>query len=344
MSLPASCRRLLFLFAGLLLIAGGHTSAFAGEASHVLAVSGTRFILDGKPFPYVGLSFFNALYNPTFQRDAKTRQAWLEKFRAHGITVLRVWCQWDNGSHFADAAETSTLYTPDGALRNAPLAALQALLSDADRLGMCLEITLFSQESFLHGRHLTPPADEQAVTALATALAIHRNATFQLWNEHSDTRVLPLVARIRQVDPQRLLTNSPGYAGDLGHDAENRVLDYLSPHTSRTGRPWESAPQEIASLIHRFAKPVVDDEPARNGTASNGGPQGATSPYDHLLQLHAVWQVGGWPTYHHDMFQTGYGSPAVPPSGIPDPEFSPYHRVVFSFLAQRERFLPAVAP
>ncbi len=344
MSKLAPSRRLLLVAAGLFLAVGGPASAFAGEASHALAISGTRFVLDGKPFPYVGLSFFNALYNPTFHRDAKTRQAWLEKFKAHGITVLRVWCQWDNGLNFPDVAETSTLYAPDGTLRSAPLAALQALLTDADRLGMCLEITLFSQESFLHGRLLTPPADEQAVAALTTALAAHRNASFQIWNEHSDARVLPLLARIRQLDPQRVLTNSPGYGGDLGSDAENRALDYLSPHTTRGGRPWESAPREIAGLIDRFGKPVVDDEPARNGTASNGGPQGTTSPYDHILQIRAVWQVGGWPTYHHDMFQTGYGSPAVPPSGIPDPEFSPYHRVVFAFLAQRERFLPAVAP
>ena len=44
--------------------------------------------------------------------------------------------------------------------------------------------------------------------------------------------------------------------------------------------------------------------------------------------------------YHHDMFQTGYGTPAVPPSGIPDPEFSPYHKQVFEFLKLRERYEP----
>ena len=51
-----------------------------------------------------------------------------------------------------------------------------------------------------------------------------------------------------------------------------------------------------------------------------------------------VWQEGGYVTYHHDMFQTGAGTPAVPPSGIPDPEFSPYHRQVFEFLARRTRY------
>ena len=51
-----------------------------------------------------------------------------------------------------------------------------------------------------------------------------------------------------------------------------------------------------------------------------------------------MWQEGGYVTYHHDMFQTGAGTPAVPPSGIPDPEFSPYHRQVFEFLARRTRY------
>jgi hypothetical protein len=38
------------------------------------------------------------------------------------------------------------------------------------------------------------------------------------------------------------------------------------------------------------------------------------------------------------MFQTGYGTPAVPPNGIPDPEFNPYHRAVLEFIAVRERY------
>ena len=93
--------------------------------------------------------------------------------------------------------------------------------------------------------------------------------------------------------------------------------------------------------MKRSRKPVVDDEPARNGTVKFGGPKTPVSPFDHVVQIARVWAVGGYPTYHHDMFQTGAGSPEVPPSGIPDPEFSPYHKVVFVFLAQRDRYMPA---
>ena len=34
------------------------------------------------------------------------------------------------------------------------------------------------------------------------------------------------------------------------------------------------------------------------------------------------------------MFQNGYGHPATPPLGIPDAEFSPFHRPVFEHLRE----------
>lgn len=227
-------------------------------------------------------------------------------------------------------------------MRCAPphLATLKAILSDADRFGMCVEVVLFAQESYLEKIRFASPSDERAVAALTRELLPFRNATLQIWNEHSDARVLPLLKVIKAIDPPRLVSNSPGYAGDLGRDEENSALDYLTPHTTRSGRYWETAPLELAALQKKFGKPVVDDEPARNGTLRFGGPEAQTSPFDHIVQILNVWLVGAFPTYHHDMFQTGYGTPAIPPSGIPDPEFNPYHLTVFTFLAHRDRFWP----
>ena len=309
---------------------------------HEIGVSGIQFTLDGKAFPYTGLSFFNALYNPSFNASHQSRNASLAMFQRYGINVLRVWCQWDSHRGFVDASPTSTMYVGGGGLRKEPLARLKALLVDADQLGMCLEIVLFAQESFEEKIFVSEPSDAKAVAELTRELLPFRNATFQLWNEHSDARVLPLLKVIKGIDTKRLLSNSPGYAGDLGNDEENRALDYLSPHTTRTGRHWETAPQELATLLNKFHKPVVDDEPARNGTSHFGGPDATTSPFDHILQIVNVWRVGAYPTYHHDMFQTGYGTPAIAPSGIPSPEFNPYHRTVFEFLQQQTRLRPAV--
>jgi hypothetical protein len=303
----------------------------------VLTVEGTGFRLDGQPFPFTGLSFFNAIYNAPFQR---ARLDWLRQFQRHGINVLRVWAQWDNARGFVDASPQATLYQPGGLPRPSALAPLQALLTDAATTGVVIELCLFAQESWRENIRLDPAAMDTAVRALARELKPWRNLVFQIWNEFSH-RTADCMKIVKAEDPQRLVTSSPGFAGVLtGTPEETRLADFLTPHTSRqnAGPPWEVAPAEIAYLLRRYRKPVVDDEPARNGTASFGGPNQPTSPFDHILQIARVWSAGAHVVYHHDMFQTGAGSSAVPPSGIPEPGFSPYHRVVFDFLAQRARY------
>lgn len=310
-------------------------------ARHEITVSGTRFLLNGKPFPYTGISFFNAIYNPAFNKSSEERTQWLRKFGRYGINVLRVWSQWDNKRGFVDSGPTSTLYHPDGRLRTEHVERLKGILTDCDRQGMVVELALFSQESWHDNVRLGPAESDRAVAALARELMPHRNLTLQIWNEFSE-RVLDHVKTIRGIDPKRLVTNSPGVAGYLGDPPQNNALDYLTPHTSRqgAGRHWEIGPKELAYLLARYRKPVVDDEPARNGTPMFGGPREATSPSDHILHTYQVWQVGAHVTYHHDMFQLGYGAASTPPSGIPDPEFSPYHRQVLEFIAMRERYVP----
>lgn len=217
---------------------------------------------------------------------------------------------------------------------------LKQIAADADRLGMVIELALFSQESRHAGMRLGPQEADRAVSTLARELLSHRNVTFQIWNEFSE-RVLDHFKTINSVDPKRLVTNSPGGSGSLGDREQNEALAYVTPHTTRRGgNHWEIAPREIACLLKRYRKPVVDDEPARNGTPDFGGPRNPTYPFDHILQIYRVWQLGAYITYHHDMFQTGYGTPAVPPHGIPAPEFSPYHQTVLEFIARRERYSP----
>jgi hypothetical protein len=325
-----------FLLLGLFCLAAFPSAQAA--SSRVLSVSGTRFLLDGEPFNYTGVSFFNAIYNPAFNRSSEDRRQWIEKFKKYGINVLRVWCQWDSATlPFVDCGPEATLYHRDGRLKEEPLARLKAIIADANELGVVVQVVLFSHESDIR---LEPEAADRAVASVTRELMPYRSVFFQVWNEHSN-RVLDHVKTIRSVDPTRLVTNSPGFAGVLGDWKQNQALDFLTPHTSRqnAGRPWEIAPREIAFLLARHRKPVVDDEPARNGTSQFGGPDGATSPFDHIVQIQRVREAGGYITYHHDMFQTGYGTPAIPPSGIPDPEFNPYHHQVFKFLAHGARYL-----
>lgn len=318
---------------------------FPRDPSPALGVVGTRFTLGGALFPFTGISFFNALFNEAFNAGDAARRDWLGKFGQYGINVVRVWGQWDSRRGFVDTSPDATLYREDGSLREAPVARLHALCAAAAELGMAVELALFAQESWHDGIRLAPAAATRAVAEVTRAVAPHRNLAIQIWNEF-DEMALEHAETVKAADPARLVTNSSGVAGVLlarGRGEVERRLDYLTPHTSRqtdaTEPHWRVAPAEIAYLLRRFGKPVVDDEPARNGTASFGGPKGETDPFDHILQIQAVWDVGGHVVYHHDMFQTGAGSGAVPPSGIPDPEFNPYHHEVLRFLAKRDRYM-----
>jgi hypothetical protein len=305
-----------------------------------VTVADTRFLLDGKPFPWTGISFFNAIYNQEFNKDSETRKSWMRKFQKYGINVLRVWSQWDSKRGFVDTCPECSLYMPDGALRSERVRTLKQICADADALGMVVQVVLFSQESWHDGIRLDAPSADRAVAALTRELTPHRNVAMQIWNEFAE-RTVDHVKTIKMIDSRRLVTNSPGFGGVFTFPrGEAEVLDFLTPHTSRqgAGKHWQVAPAEIEYLLKRFGKPVVDDEPARNGTPQFGGPKGATSPYDHILQIYQVWKAGGHIVYHHDMFQMGKGAPSVPPTGIPDPEFNPYHRQVLEFIAQRERY------
>ena len=301
-----------------------------------LGIRGRQFVLDGEPFLFTGVSFFNAIFNDTFNHSSAQRRGWMQKFLDHGVNVLRIWGQWDNHRAFIDTSPQATLYQPDGALNPPPMDCLHGLLDDAQAMGMVIELAIFARESKVDGVTLQGDAADRAVAELAEAVRPHRNLALQIWNECSD-RVLDHVATIRRVDPHRLVTNSPGVAGELGDEPQNRTLDYLTPHTSRQW-PWVRGPREIADLLEAYDKPVVDDEPARNGTPQFGGPSEATHPAEHMLQMYEVWKLGGYSIYHHDMFQTGYGTPAIAPHGIPEPTFSPYHRQVFAFLAMQPRY------
>ncbi len=312
----------------------------AEAQSPALGVRGTDFTLDGKPFEFTGVSFFNAIYNAEFNRSEELRRQWLKKFRRYGVNVLRVWAQWDNRRGFVDTCTECSLFAADGSLRSGPLAVLKEMLASAAAEGVVIELTLFTRESWLDNIRLPDAAMERGAAELARELKPWRNAAFQVWNEFSHHTV-PIVKAIKAVDPERLVTSSPGVAGVLtGSAEETALMDFLTPHTSRqnAGKPWAIAPAEIRYLIARYGKPVVDDEPARNGTAQFGGPRGETFPEDHIIQIQRVRETGGYVIYHHDMFQTGRGSAAVPPAGIPDPEFSAYHRRVFEFLARGGRY------
>ena len=276
------------------------------SSTHVLHVEGTRLFLDEDPFYFQGVSFFNALYNPTLNAGAEARDHWLRKFRKNGISALRVWCQWDFSPPrtFVDVGPDTTMYTEEGAMIAESAQRLADLIVAADALEMVIEVVAFSHEKIPGEENLPIPEQEQALRALTTFLRPYRNVLLQIWNEDS-TNVLRHAEIVKAVDPERLVTNSPGFAGNLGDEAQNRMMDVLTPHTvrRRAERFWEVAPQQIAELMETYEKPVIDDEPARTGIVQFGGIEGGTKPEQHIAQVQRVREIGGYHTYHHDMFQ-----------------------------------------
>ncbi|MCC5930178.1 MAG: cellulase family glycosylhydrolase [Cyclobacteriaceae bacterium] len=304
-----------------------------------MEIQGRHFLVNGSPFEFCAISFFNALYNPSFNTSTATRMSYLNVYKDHGINVLRIWCQWDNTRNFADAGANATLYHADGSIKTEVLNTLVDILKNADKNGAIILLVLFSRESWNENIRLSDESSDKAVAALTGLLRPHRNLIFQIWNEF-DYRTVEYTKIIKSIDPERIVTNSPGYSGILGSLQENNVLDYLSPHTTRDDhRHWEVSASEIQYLVEKFNKPVVDDEPARRGTPMYGGPKSPTLATDHIIHIYNIWKAGGYVIYHHDMFQTGYGSDAVPKNGIPLPGFSNYHDQVFDFLKNKDRYI-----
>jgi hypothetical protein len=307
------------------------------NATRVLNVQDTKLFLDGKPFYFQGLSCFNAIYNPTLNASAEAREKWLQRFKNNGINVLRVWCQWDFNPPrtFVDVGSDTTMYTANGDIVDAHFQKLKKLILVADNLGMVIEVVAFSHEKVPGEENLPVPLQERAIKALAQRLKPYRNIILQIWNEDS-TNVVRHYEIIKAEDAKRIVGNSPGFANNLGDDTQNRLMNVLMPHTVRRASQkfWEVAPRQIASLLETYNKPVIDDEPARCGIIQFGGIEGGTRSEQHIAQIKAVRAVGGYHTYHHDMFQRSYSAPTTSPTGLPDPDFSPFHRQVFDYLRE----------
>ena len=332
-----TARRIFIVF--IILTSASMLKTQAQEHKNEITIKGTSFEMNGEPFEYTGVSFFNAIFNEEFNKNSQVRKEWMQTFFDTGINVLRVWCQWDNIRGFIDAGEGKTIFNDDGSVKPEYLDRIKAIVSDADEKGMVILLVLFSRESWNENLRLSDEASEKSVSILTQELKPYRNVVFQIWNEF-DYRTVDYFKVVKSVDKERLVTNSPGYAGELGSIRENVTLDYLSPHTTRkTDRHWEIAYKEITYLLEKYKKPVVDDEPARKGTPKFGGPKSENFPTDHILRIYNVWKAGGYVIYHHDMFQTGYGTDAVPSTGIPVPGFSEYHDEVFDFLKKKQRVL-----
>ena len=62
-----------------ILVLAAATLAPSQTPAPELTVAGTRFLMNGRHFPWTGVSFFNAIYNPAFHKSGEERRRWLER-------------------------------------------------------------------------------------------------------------------------------------------------------------------------------------------------------------------------------------------------------------------------
>jgi hypothetical protein len=199
-----------------------------------LGIKGTRFTINDQPVFLLGISYYGALGAPneTVLRD-------LEDMQRYGINWIRVWANW------AAFQQDVAAIDEDGHPRKDQLEKLKWLLSQCDRRGMAVDLTL-SRGNGVTGpaRLQTLPGHLRAVETLLTQLRPWRNWYLDLGNERNiqDKRFVSyadlkaLRAFARQLDPARLVTAS--HAGDLSQEAvreylENVQVDFLAPHRPR---------------------------------------------------------------------------------------------------------------
>jgi hypothetical protein len=195
----------------------------------------------------------------------------LDRAQHLGFNWLRVWATWNAFEQNLSAVGA------DGAPREPYLEKLKWLVSECDRRGFVVDVTLTRGEMLSNFA-----AHQRAVESVVDALKAHRNWYIDLANERdvhdaryvSGTDLKLLRDLVRRRDPSRLVTASFG-----GHDltaSEVREslltigLDFLTPHRPRTAqspRETESQTRALRSLMQQLgcAAPIQYQEPFRRG-------------------------------------------------------------------------------
>lgn len=279
-----------------------------------LATEGTQFTVNGTPTFLLGISYYSAL--------GASETAWrqdLEELKRRGFNWIRVWATWAAFGNDVSAVDEN------GQPREPYLGRLRRLVSECDRLGIVVDVTLS------RGNGVTGPARLQslaaharAVDTIASSLKPFSNWYLDLANERNirDRRFVPLAelralrAHVRKVDPRRLVTAS--HAGDMSSDDVAQYLnvvgvDFLAPHRPRRpGSPRETA-QRIRQLIG-WAKqsgrvvPVLCQEPFRRGFDRSRWEPAAE---DYVLDLQEAMRAGaaGWCFHNGDQRDRPDGRP-----------------------------------
>ena len=294
-------------------------ATLSGWASNLLGgteigVRGSSFTINGEPTFLLGISCYGAL-----GADETMMKEDLDQMQRHGFNWIRVWATWAAFGNQVSAVNR------DGSAREAYLDRLRRLVADCDARGMIVDVTL-SRENGVTGppRLLTVGHHRRAVEVLLERLKPFRNWYLDLANERSirDKRYVShqtlaeLRARVRELDPKRLVTASHSSSDDdfleeLDEYLKVARLDFLAPHRPRQAG---SAAQTEPFLRHCFetmkrletVAPIHLQEPFRRGFGD-----WEPTVADFLADLRGAIKGGaaGWCLHNGDQRKRADGRP-----------------------------------
>jgi hypothetical protein len=249
---------------------GQRTSEAASRT--VLGVQGTQFTLNGEPAFLYGISYYGALAaSEDFMRQD------LADMKRFGFNWIRVWANWGAFSN------NVSVVNEQGDPRPPFVEKLKWLVAECDQQGVVVDVSL-SRGNGVSGppRLQSLEAHLRAVEVIVAALRPYRNWYLDLSNERNirDKRFTPvdhlksLRERVRQLDPQRLVTAS--HAGDItGEELQEYLqtvkVDFISPHRPRNAASPVQTDGKSREYLARMKEsggrlvPLHYQEPIRRG-------------------------------------------------------------------------------
>jgi hypothetical protein len=242
-----------------------------------VSVSGTRFVLDGKPFDWRGITAFRLveLVASGKEREAAAYMDWARKNR---VTVLRV---------LTMAKHLFELEPARG------LKALPRVLEMAAARGLHVEVVALADSADV------PVNIDAHVAAIGRIAARHPNAFVEIANEpfhgtqHASLHDRSALARLSKLIPGEVLV---AFGSDAPENSGGG--DYVTVHMPR-GSDHVRALARGRALVRQYGRPVVSDEPI--GAAARRDPgRRDNSPARFGAAAKATRDAGMYATFHYE--------------------------------------------
>ncbi|MBW3623963.1 MAG: hypothetical protein KY468_11200 [Armatimonadetes bacterium] len=271
-----------------------------------LSIRGSQFLVNGKPTFLLGMSYYAGAGAP----EAFVREDFKDQKR-RGFDWVRVWATWNAFGSDVSAVDA------EGRARQPSLDRLLALVKEADRQGLIVDVSLTRGEPVFDRPTITTQAAHlRAVETLSQALKPYKNVYIDLANERSlkDQRftsfadLRELRDRVKRVDPNRLVTasSSPDIPeAEMKEYLITANLDFLSPHRPRGKESiaqTEAQTRDYLRWMKTLGKvvPLHYQEPFRRGFPFRG--EGGITADDFIRDAVTAKRGGaaGWCLHNGD--------------------------------------------